>query len=50
MDYFIYQVRKIDCAYTEQIGELFYLENGEEYIEDGKLNRAKIEGEIAEFI
>lgn len=50
MNYFIYQVKKIDCSYTEQIGELFYIEEGEEYIENGKLNREKVEGQVTEFI
>lgn len=50
MNYFIYQVQQVDCAYDEQIGELFYIENGEEYIENGKLNRAKIVGQLTEFI
>lgn len=50
MNYFIYQVKQIDCSYTEQIGELFYIEEGEEYIENGKLNRAKVEGQVTEFI
>ncbi len=50
MNYFIYQVKQIDCSYTEQIGELFYIEDGEEYIENGKLNREKVEGQVTEFI
>lgn len=50
MNYFIYQVKNIDCSYTEQVGELFYMEDGEEYIENGKLNRAKVEGQLTEFI
>lgn len=50
MNYFIYQVQQVDCTYDEQIGELFYIEDGEEYIENGKLNRAKIVGQLTEFI
>lgn len=50
MNYFIYQVCQMGCSYNEQIGELFYIENGEEYLENGKLNRAKIQGQLTEFI
>lgn len=50
MNYFIYQVKQIDCTYTEQVGELFYIEEGEDYIENGKLNRAMVEGQLTEFI
>lgn len=50
MNYFIYQVQQVGCSYNEQIGELFYIENGEEYLENGKLNRAKIQGQLTEFI
>lgn len=50
MNYFIYQVKTIDCTYHDQIGELFYIEDGEEYLENGKLNRAKVEGQLTEFI
>ena len=50
MNCFIYQVQQMDCSYDEQIGELFFIENGEEFIENGKLNRAKISGQLTEFI
>lgn len=50
MNYFMYQVQQVDCTYDEQIGEVFYIEDGEEYIENGKLNRAIIVGQLAEFI
>lgn len=50
MNNFIYQVQQVDCTYDEQIGELFYIENGEGYMENGKLNRAKIVGQLTEFI
>lgn len=50
MNYFIYQVQQVDCSYDEQIGELFYIDNGDEYIENDKINRAKISGQLTEFI
>lgn len=50
MNYFMYQVQQVDCTYDEQIGEVFYIKNGEDYIENGKLNRAIIVGQLTEFI
>lgn len=50
MNYFMYQVQQVDCTYDEQIGEIFYIEEGEKYIKNGKINRAMIVGQISEFI
>lgn len=50
MNYFMYQVEQIDCTYGEQIGEIFYIEEGENYIENGKIKREMIQGKITEFI
>lgn len=51
MNYFIYQIKKnYDLAYNDKIGEIFYIEDGEKYFENGKLNRGKIQGEIEEFV
>lgn len=50
MQYFIYQVKQVDCTYDEQVGELFYIANGDEFIENGKLNKKMIEGQVTEFI
>lgn len=51
MNYFIYQIKKnYDLAYNDKIGEIFYIEDGEKYFEDGKFNRGKIQGEFEEFV
>lgn len=50
MQYFIYQVKQVDCTYDEQVGELFFIANGDEFIENGKLNKKMIEGQVTEFI
>lgn len=36
--------------YNDKVGEIFYIEDGEQYFENGKLNRQKLQGEIGEFI
>ena len=51
MNYFIYQIkRNPDLIYEDCIGELFYIEDGEKYFENGKLNREKVQGEIGDFV
>ena len=51
MNNFIYQIkRNPDLIYNDKIGEIFYIEDGEKYFEDEKLNRKKVEGEIGEFV
>lgn len=51
MNDFIYQIKKnYDLTYNDKIGEIFYIENGEQYFENGKLNRNKIQGEIGSFV
>lgn len=51
MNYFIYQIKKNpDLMYNDQIGDIYYIEDGEKYFEDGKLNRKKIQGEVGEFV
>jgi len=43
MSHFIYELRhKEEVLYCEQIGELYYVENGEDYFENGRLNREKL--------
>jgi len=43
MSYFIYKVRSLNVSYNDLIGEIFYLEDGEKYFEDGKFKRALLE-------
>lgn len=51
MNYFIYQVkRKFNLDYSDKIGELFYIHDGEKYFDHGKLNRERIKSDIEEFI
>lgn len=51
MNYFIYQIkRNPDLIYEDCIGELFYIEDGEKYFENDKLNREKVQGEIGDFV
>lgn len=41
MDYFTYNVDKIAPRYNGIIGNIFYIEDGEEYLTDGKFDRKK---------
>lgn len=51
MNGFIYQIkRNYDLIYNDRIGEIFYIEDGEKYFDNGKLNRQKVQGEIGEFV
>lgn len=51
MNCFIYQIkRNPDLNYNDKVGEIFYIEGGEKYFKNGKLDRKKIQGEIGEFV
>ena len=51
MNCFIYQIkRNSDLNYNDKVGEIFYIEEGEKYFKNGKLDRKKIQGEIGEFV
>lgn len=51
MNCFIYQTgQSMEIGYKEQIGELFYVEDGEKYFENGRLNRKLVQGQLGEFI
>ena len=51
MNCFIYEIKQnSQIVYNDQIGELFYIEDGEKYFENGRLNRGKIQGQIGEFV
>lgn len=51
MNCFLYQIkRNTDLIYNDKVGEIFYIEDGEKYFEDGKLNRKKLQGEVGEFV
>ena len=51
MNYFIYEISKnMDLPYNDKIGELYYIENGEKYFENGKLDKEKFKNEVGMFI
>jgi len=51
MNYSIYRIRtKQNFNYSDRIGELLYIENGCDFFENGKLNKARFEKDIGEFI
>ena len=51
MNYFIYEIQKnIDLPYNDKIGELYYIENGEKYFENGKLDKERFKNEVGMFI
>ena len=48
---FIYEMPKgVELPYLDKIGDLLYVEDGEQYFENGKLNREKILGEGGMFL
>lgn len=49
-NYFIYQVKKSDIIYSGRIGELYYIEDGEKYFKDEKIDKEKLTTEIGDFI
>ena len=44
LSYFLYQVKKPVLDYSDLCGELYCYYNGEDYLENGKLNREKLGG------
>lgn len=51
MNYFIYRIKtKESFNYNDRIGELLYIDNGDDYFIDGKLNKEKFESNVGEFI
>ena len=51
MNYFIYQIKRNDnLIYNDHVGDLFYIEDGEKFFDNGKINRKKLQGEIGEFV
>ena len=51
MNYFIYQLGKnVSLCYTERIGDMFYIEDGEQYFENGRLKKNIVQGKEVEFI
>ncbi len=51
MNNFIYQIKKnSNFVYDDKIGEIYYIENGEKYFENKKLNRERLQGEVGDFV
>lgn len=51
MGHFIYQVnKKSSFPFSEQMGEIFYIEDGDQYFEGGKFIREKLESQVGIFI
>lgn len=51
MNYFMYQVnKKAQFDYQQQVGDIYYIENGDDYIRDGKLKIELFETENELFI
>ena len=51
MNNFIYRIRvKPTFPYNDMIGELYYIDNGEDYFENEKINKNKLQDGIGEFI
>lgn len=44
LNLFIYKIKKnSNLIFNDRIGEIYYLENGDDYFEDNRLNKAKLE-------
>lgn len=51
MTYFIYQINKgTDFQYNDRIGDIYYIEDGEQYFANGKLDREKLENKLGRFV
>lgn len=51
MNYFIYRIKtKANFSYNDRVGEILYIDNGEDYFVDGKLDRKRFESNVGEFI
>lgn len=50
LSYFTYSVRKLTQNYNDVIGDIYYFENGEDYLtEDGKFDREKFKDEKTDY-
>ena len=50
MNYFIYEVKELNIFYDDVIGELYYIEDGEKYFKNNKIDKEKIITGIGDFI
>lgn len=48
---FIYQIKKnSNMTYSDRVGEIYFIEDGEAFFDDGRLDKKKLEGEGGMFI
>ncbi len=50
MSCFMWKVKSCQVSYDEMIGDIYYIEQGESYIENGKFNREKISNDSYEIL
>jgi CRISPR-associated endonuclease/helicase Cas3 len=50
MNYFIYRVKYSNFIYNDHIGEIYYIENGDDYFDNGHLMKDRFESNIGLFI
>jgi CRISPR-associated endonuclease/helicase Cas3 len=51
MNNFIYEIYKNEnFTYNDRVGELYYIEEGEKYFDDGKLNKERFLSGVGDFI
>lgn len=51
INYFTYEIKwKLDFTYNDRIGDIYYIEDGDKYFENGKLDRDKFKKGIGDFI
>ena len=44
LNLFVYKIKKnSNLTFNDRIGEIYYLENGDDFFEDNRLNKAKLE-------
>ena len=46
VDYFTYKLRKFTNSYSDCIGDIFYIDDGEKYFTNGKFDRSKLDENI----
>lgn len=50
MSCFMWKVKRLDVGYNECVGDIFYIEDGEKYMDNGKFNRESLCGSNYEMI
>lgn len=50
MNAFMWKVKSCQVAYSERLGDIYYIEDGEKYLDNGKFSRERISQASYEFI